>query len=109
MSSRRFGAGAGSPSAAVSAGEVLAESAVQRVLELVDMGALVSVSRSRDGGAVALTVTWDGEWEREWFRDAATAQMRLDEWAGLIEDLSREVSASPAANQDARRRRSRRS
>lgn len=90
----------------MSSGDVLGATAVARIYELVDLGALVSLSRSRDGGSVALTVTWDGEWERKWFRDGADAQLALDEWAGLIEDLARRERPAPAANQGRRKRRS---
>lgn len=86
--------------------EVLVPAVLARVHELVDLGALVSLSRSRDGGSCAVTVTWDGEWERKWFRDAADAQLALDEWAGLIEDLARSDGRPPAANQGRRKRRS---
>lgn len=107
MSSRRFGDSNGASGAAVSSSGVVGGDGVSRVFELVDMGALVSLSRSRDGGSVAITVTWDGEWERKWFRDAAECQFALDEWAGLIEDLARHERPSPAANQGRRKRGSR--
>jgi hypothetical protein len=87
--------------------DVIGAPGLARVGELVDMGALVSVSRSRDGGAVAITVTWDGEWERQWFRSEADAILQLDEWAGMVGDLSNgRESAPPAARQGARKRRS---
>lgn len=105
MSSRRFGDSNGGSGAAVSSSAVVGGSCAARLWELVDLGALVSVSRSRDGGSVAVTVTWDGEWERRWFRDAADCQIALDEWAGLIEDLARAGKQPPAAYHDGRRRR----
>lgn len=106
MGARRFGDKNGSTGAVVSSSDVLGGDRAARVFELVDMGALVSLSRSRDGGSVAVTVTWDGEWERKWFRDPAECQVALDEWAGLIEDLSRTSRSSPAADQVRRKRRS---
>lgn len=105
---RRFGEGRSGSNAVLQAADVLGAGAVARVLELVDFGALVSVSRSRDGGAVAVTVTWDGEWEREWFRSPEEAQLALDEWSGMIEDLSREGKSPPAAYHDGRKRRDKR-
>jgi len=42
----------------------------QGVLELVGAGALVSLGLTSDGGALGLTVTVDGRWRREYFRDA---------------------------------------
>lgn len=105
MAQRRFGSTGGSSGAVVSAAEVLDAANVGRLHELVDLGALVSVSRSRDGGAVAVTVTWDGEWERHWFRSAADAALVLDEVLGLIGELAGAARAAPAAHQDRRKRR----
>ena len=105
MVARRFGDAAGSSGVAVQSSDILGSGQLARVFELVDQGALVSLSRSRDGGALAVTVTWDGEWERKWFREAADAQLALDEWAGLIEDLAGASGGPPAAQQVTRRRR----
>lgn len=105
MASRRFGDSNGGSGAVVASGDVLGEGPMKRVFELVDLGALVSLSRSRDGGSVAITVTWDGEWERKWFRDLPDAQIALDEWCGLIEDLAGDPRRTPpAANQGRRKR-----
>lgn len=46
--------------------------AADAVWEVVAAGALVSVGLSSDGGALAVTVTADGRWRREWFRDPET-------------------------------------
>lgn len=89
----------------VSSHEVLPAATIARIHELVDLGALVSLSRTRDGQAVAVTVTWDGEWERQWFRDVAEAQLALDEWAGMIEELARAGKPPPAAYHEDRKRR----
>jgi len=99
---RRFGSGIGGGGAVVPPGDVLGATAVARVLELVEVGCLVSVSRSRDGGSVAITVTSDGAWERAWFRAEAEAVMQLDEWLGVIGD--ERDSAPPAAKPDRRPR-----
>lgn len=48
--------------------EVLSASVWEYVTELVGLGALVSVGAARDKGAVSVTVTLGGEWDREWFR-----------------------------------------
>ena len=37
--------------------------------ELVAAGALVSMGLTSDGGALGVTVTVDGRWRREYFRD----------------------------------------
>jgi hypothetical protein len=39
------------------------------VHELVGAGALVSMGLTSDGGALGVTVTVDGRWRREYFRD----------------------------------------
>lgn len=54
---------------AVSCAEVLDAGALDGVVRLVGAGALVSLGLSRDGGALACTVTLDGRWRREWFSD----------------------------------------
>jgi len=94
VAGRRFGDGRAASVGVVLSSEVLDGDNIRRALELVDVGCLVSLSRSRDGGAIAVTVTSDGTWEREWFRSAAEAALKLDEWAGLIEDARRESASS---------------
>lgn len=39
------------------------------LFQIVDAGALVSMGKTSDGGALGVTVTVDGRWRREWFRD----------------------------------------
>lgn len=69
---------------------------------VVAAGALLSFGRTSDGGALGVTVTIDGRWRREYFRDAE----ELTDWlAGAAEFAERETereSASPS-----RRKRSR--
>lgn len=48
--------------------DVLSASVWEYVVELVEAGALVSIGAARDKGAVSVTVTCGGEWDREWFR-----------------------------------------
>lgn len=38
------------------------------IAAIVGMGVLVSVGTTRDRGAISLTVTYDGQWDREYFR-----------------------------------------
>lgn len=84
--------------------DVVGADAIARIRELVDLGCLVSLSRSRDGGSVAITVTSDGEWERAWFRSEVEAVMQLDEWLGVLGD---ERAAAPPAAKPQRRPRTR--
>lgn len=104
MAKRRFGEGAGGRGAVLPSVDVLGATSVARCLELVDLGCLVSLSRSRDCATVAITVTSDGEYERAWFRSEAEAVMQLDEWLGVIGD---ERAASPPAARAQRQRRAR--
>lgn len=48
--------------------DVLSASVWELLVELVELGALISVGASRDRGAVKVTVTVAGEWDDEWFR-----------------------------------------
>lgn len=48
--------------------DVLGASFLEYLVELVELGALISVGASRDKGAVKVTVTVGGEWDAEWFR-----------------------------------------
>lgn len=86
------------------AADVASDGVLKRLLELVDLGALVSLSRSRDGGAVSITVTFDGTYEREWFRNEADAILKADEWIGLIEEEARETPPAARAQRRPRQR-----
>lgn len=48
--------------------EVMTASVFELLVELVEMGALVSFGTSRDRAAVKITVTVAGEWDFEWCR-----------------------------------------
>lgn len=102
---RRFGDGSGSGRDPLPASSVLVGELLARVYTLVDLGALVSLSRSRDGGSHAIQVTVDGEWERWWYREPAEAILWLDEVIGLVEDEARNAPR-PSAVQDRKRPRS---
>jgi hypothetical protein len=49
------------------------------IAELVAMGVLVSIGTTRDRGAITITVTNDGRWRRDYFRDSTDAA----DWLGL--------------------------
>lgn len=68
--------------------------------ELVQLGALVSVGTTSDGGALGITVTLDGRWRREYFRDSDAAKAWLGE---AIVAVGLEV-ARPAASSGPRKR-----
>lgn len=105
MARRTWGAGSDHGRDVVSVRDVLEGEAAQRLWAIADMGPLVSVSRSRDGGAVGVTITLDGVPEREWFRSSADAILKFDEWAGVIEDELREGAASSERRSRPRRAR----
>lgn len=48
--------------------DVLGASSLDALVRVVAAGALVSMGLSRDGGSLGVTVTLDGRWKREWFR-----------------------------------------
>jgi len=73
--------------------------------EIVTLGALVSIGTTSDGGALGVTVTLDGRWRRQYFRDAEDLSLWLGE-AAL--GIAAEVRAAPASSGPApRSRRSR--
>ena len=59
--------------------------------EVCATGALVSIGLTRDGGALGVTVTVDGRWRREYFRDGES----LAEWlGGGLDGIRAAVAAS---------------
>lgn len=77
----------------------LMDSGVPEVLwRIVAGGALVSIGRTSDGGALGITVTLDGRWRREYFRDSDEAVDWLLRAAEAVE------SAPPPASSGSRQR-----
>lgn len=77
--------------------------------EIVDLGAMVSVGTTSDGGALGITVTLDGRWRREYFRESEEAT----EWLLQARDAVRTGAAGapgggPQPASPGRRPRSRR-
>lgn len=80
------------------------DSGVPQVMgEVVAAGALVSIGRTSDGGAVAITVTYDGAYRREYFRDTDEATSFL---IAARDAVAEEASKRPASH--GRQKRSRR-
>lgn len=96
------GAGSGN---AVDAAEILTGLAAQGITELVNAGALVSVGTTRDGGALGVTVTVDGRWRREYFRDAEALALWIGEALPAVQEAAGTVRPSAATDQRPRRRR----
>lgn len=69
--------------------------------DLAQTGALVSVGTTSDGGALGVTITLDGRWRREYFRDSD----ELTSWLlGALEAVRAAIQA-PTASPGPRRRR----
>jgi|SRR5579863_1602791 len=86
---------------AIDVQEVCDAGAVDLVLGIAAAGALVSIGTTSDGGALGITVTLDGRYRREYFRDAD----ELREWlTGAFEAVRGAAESRPAPA--GRRRRS---
>jgi hypothetical protein len=69
---------------------------------IVSLGALVSLGTTSDGGALGVTVTVDGRWRREYFRDGEA----LVTWtAQALEAVQLATSGQPASSVPRRRQR----
>ena len=73
--------------------------------ECVSVGALVSLGRTSDGGALGITITVDGRWRREYFRDAETAMTWLSAGLPAITEACERRSSSSVDGSRQRRRR----
>lgn len=103
MSSSWFdGAGSGQPLDVV---KLLDSVAGQGVHELVAAGALVSMGLTSDGGALGVTVTVDGRWRREYFRDSDALALWIAEALPAVH--AARGTASPSGGGAPRRGRSR--
>lgn len=54
------------------------------VVGLMGLGCLVSLGTTRDRGAVSVTVTLDGDWDREYFRSSDECIEWLSRAAGIL-------------------------
>lgn len=79
--------------------------AMKGLLEMVEAGALVSMGTTSDGGALGITVTVDGQWRREYVRNAEELKAYLAEAVPGVTDLLAGSRPSPAPRQRARRSR----
>lgn len=67
---------------------VLTASYLEAVQELVSLGALVSTGSTRDGGAISITVTYDGDWNRDYCRDEVGALDFLSECSADVKEAA---------------------
>lgn len=63
----------------------------KRIAILVDLGVLVSIGSTRDGGRISLTVLHDGKWTREYFGSSEDAA----DWLGGAADTLRARGLTP--------------
>lgn len=86
----------GGASSAVDVAAVMDSGAPEVLWRIVTAGALVSVGRTSDGGALGVTITLDGRWRREYFRDSEELVSYLLGAAEAVEDQAARLAASPA-------------
>jgi hypothetical protein len=82
--------------AAVDVAEMLDGLGMQGIRELIEAGALVSVGTTRDGGALGVTVTVDGEWRRDYFRQQDEMLLWIAEALPAVHE-ARGTQARPSA------------
>lgn len=92
----------GAAGKAVDVAAVMDSAASELSWRVVAAGALLSFGRTSDGGALGVTVTIDGEWRREYFRDSDELVEFLTGAADYAEQEAARQAASPS-----RRKRSR--
>lgn len=88
------GAGAGQQVDAVA---ILTSHPGEGIAEMVSAGALVSLSLTSDGGALGVTVTVDGRYRREYFRDEESLTAWLAEAIPAVR-TARGQTVPPAGN-----------
>jgi hypothetical protein len=79
------------------------EPSTKGLMTMVEAGALVSLGTTSDGGALAITVTVDGEWRREYVRSEAELALYLAEAVPAVTDLL--AGGRPSAEERGRSRR----
>jgi hypothetical protein len=75
------------------------------LLDIVQAGALVSLGTTSDGGALGVTVTVDGRWRRDYFRNADELTAWIAEAIPGVEAASTSDRPSAAQRERPRRRR----
>jgi hypothetical protein len=96
------GAGSGAPLDVVKMADGLVG---EGLWTLVGAGALVSLGLTSDGGALGVTVTVDGRWRREYFRDDETLLAWIAEAIPAVQ--SAKGHEAPSGGQRNGRRRAR--
>lgn len=86
----------GGRGSAVDVGVIMDSKAAELAWRVVQAGALVSFGRTSDGGALGVTVTVDGRWRREYFREAEELVDWLTGAADFAESIADDLAASSA-------------
>lgn len=73
---------------------LLDSGALEALQEVVQLGALLGLGTTSDGGALGVTITVDGRWRREYFRDAA----ELVDWLSEALPAVRQATAGQTAS-----------
>lgn len=101
----------GGNGAAVDVHSLLDETgAVKALCDMIEAGALCSIGTTSNGGALAVTITVDGEWRRDYFRTADELSVWLAEATPAVVELAEaarggSTAASPSAGRGSRQRR----
>lgn len=64
------------------------------LLQCISLGALVGLGTTADGGALGVTITVDGAWDREYFRDADELRDWMAEALPVVRDALEASAAS---------------
>lgn len=87
----------GGAGAAVDVSALLGEGCIGLVGRLLEHGCLVAFGVSRDGGALGCTITSDGRWRREWFREESELSTFLLGAATSLDSSPRDAQSPPAS------------
>lgn len=90
---------------AVDVPALLDSDALGALLEVVQLGALVGLGTTSDGGALGVTVTVDGRWRREYFRDSEELVSWMAEALPAVRSAVEAASASSGRRERPRRSR----
>lgn len=86
----------GGTGSAVDVAKLMDSDAGELAWRVVQAGALLSFGRTSDGGALGVTVTIDGRWRRDYFRDTEELVHWLAGAAEYAEEEAERVAASPS-------------
>jgi len=87
---------AGGSGKAVEVAALLDTAAAEALWEVVQLGALLSLGTTSDGGALGVTITVDGRWRREYFRSAEDLESWLAEALPAVRVATEKPPASSA-------------